>query len=322
MQNSIARRALALVLAPLAVVPLSHAQSPAADLLITNAKVWTVDKSHPTAEAVAVLGDRIVAVGSNSEIAAWRGPHTKVIHAEGKLLLPGFNDAHVHFLSGGIELDSVQLTDATSQEEFARRIGERARKTPKGEWIVGGDWDETKWKPEEIPSKDLIDSLTPDTPVFVRRVHPDEPSRRADWLRRAAAYQEAGADVLFAICWTVEHARFFRSQVRGPMMTIRTLGTEIDLDRVQYSSEMMGLSVDELYQLGYQLQIEPTTLLGVAANAMVQAAARERQTGRMQSVAAEHGNLYELMEQWMNVKEVRRIRQSHVKTKPKGAGGA
>lgn len=169
MQNSIVRLALALVLAPLAVVPFSHAQSPAADLVITNAKVWTVDKSRPSAEAVAVLGDRIVAVGSNSEIATWRGPRTKVIQAEGKLLLPGFNDAHVHFLSGGIELDSVQLTDATSKEEFARRIGQRARKTPKGEWIVGGDWDETKWKPQEIPSKDLIDSLTPDTPVFVSR---------------------------------------------------------------------------------------------------------------------------------------------------------
>jgi 2-methylisocitrate lyase-like PEP mutase family enzyme len=157
--------------------------------------------------------------------------------------------------------------------------------------------------------------------TYVARAHPDEASRREDWLRRAAAYQEAGADVLFAICWTVEHARFFRSQVRGPMMTIRTLGTEIDLDRVQYSSEMMGLSVDELYELGYQLQIEPTTLLGVAANAMARAAERERQTGRIQSVAAEHGNLYELMELWMNVKEVRRIRQAHVKSRPKAAGG-
>jgi len=170
MQNTIARRVLALLLAPVAVVPLNLAQStPAADLVITNAKVWTADPTHPTAEAVAVLGDRIVAVGSNSEIGAWRGPHTKVIQAEGKLLLPGFNDAHVHFLAGGMQLDSVQLTDATSKAEFARRIGERARKTPKGEWILGGDWDETKWNPQEIPTKELIDSLTPDTPVFVSR---------------------------------------------------------------------------------------------------------------------------------------------------------
>jgi predicted amidohydrolase YtcJ len=148
----------------------SLAQSkPAADLVITHARVWTVDKSHPSAEAVAVLGDRIVAVGSNADIAAWRGPGTKVIDAGGKLLLPGFNDAHVHFVSGGQQLDNVQLKDATSPEEFARRIAERAAVTPKGEWILGGDWDETKWNPSDIPTKELIDAATPNTPVFVDR---------------------------------------------------------------------------------------------------------------------------------------------------------
>jgi predicted amidohydrolase YtcJ len=142
---------------------------PAADLIVTNAKVWTVDKANPTAQAVAILGDRIVAVGANAEINAWRGPATKVIDAGGKLLLPGFNDAHVHFVSGGSQLDAVQLNDVTSPEEFARRIGERAKKTAKGEWIVGGDWDETKWHPANLPAKALIDALTPDTPVFVYR---------------------------------------------------------------------------------------------------------------------------------------------------------
>jgi 2-methylisocitrate lyase-like PEP mutase family enzyme len=148
--------------------------------------------------------------------------------------------------------------------------------------------------------------------TYVARVHPDEESRRADWLRRARAYQEAGSDAVFAICWTVEHARFFRSQVQGPMMTIRTLGTEIAVDRVQYSSDMMNLSVDELFELGYQLQIEPTTMIGVAVNAMVKAMELERKTGRMSSLAEQHGNLYELLELWMNVGEVRRIRQSYV----------
>jgi predicted amidohydrolase YtcJ len=142
---------------------------PAADLIITDAKVWTVDKANPTAQAVAVLGDRIVAVGTSVNIEAWRGPATKVIDAGGKLLLPGFNDAHVHFVSGGLQLDAVQLNDVTSPEEFARRIGERAKKTAKGEWIVGGDWDETKWDPAKLPAKELIDALTPDTPVFVYR---------------------------------------------------------------------------------------------------------------------------------------------------------
>jgi hypothetical protein len=142
---------------------------PAADLVITNAKVWTGDKSLPIAQAVAVLGDRIVAVGSNADTDAWRGPHTKVIDAGGKLLLPGFNDAHVHFVSGGQQLDNVQLNDARSPQEFTRRIAERAKITSKGEWILGGNWDETKWSPPNIPTKDLIDAATPDTPVFVSR---------------------------------------------------------------------------------------------------------------------------------------------------------
>jgi len=142
---------------------------PAADLIITNAKVWTVDKSNPAAQAVAVLGDRIVSVGSNSDVNNWRGPNTRVIDAEGKLLLPGFNDSHVHFVNGGLALDAVQLNDATSPEEFARRIGERAKQTPKGEWIMGGDWDETKWTPAKLPTKELIDPVAPETPVFVSR---------------------------------------------------------------------------------------------------------------------------------------------------------
>jgi predicted amidohydrolase YtcJ len=148
----------------------SQAQSKTpADLIITRAKIWTADKSLPTAEAVAVLGDRIVAVGSDTDLDAWRGPGTRVIDAERKLLLPGFNDAHVHFASGGRQLDSIQLNDAATPQEFARRIGERAKVTLKGEWVVGGNWDETKWNPPNMPTKELIDALTPDTPVFVSR---------------------------------------------------------------------------------------------------------------------------------------------------------
>jgi predicted amidohydrolase YtcJ len=147
----------------------SAQQKPAADLIISHARVWTVDKSRPTAEAVAVLGDHIVAVGSESEVDAWRGPATRIINADGKLLLPGFNDAHVHFFDGGRDLESVQLKDATSSQEFARRIAERAKKTPKDEWITGGTWDETKWTPPELPTKELIDPVTPNTPVAVGR---------------------------------------------------------------------------------------------------------------------------------------------------------
>src|SRR5947209_3304422 len=130
---------------------------PAADLIVNNAKIWTVDKNLPTATAIAVLEERIVAVGSNADVDAWRGPHTKVIDAGGKLLLPGFNDAHVHFVSGGQQLDNIQLNDATTLQEFAHRIAERAKITPRGEWILGGNWDETKWNPPNMPTKELID---------------------------------------------------------------------------------------------------------------------------------------------------------------------
>ena len=157
-----------LVLLSFAFVSNLLAQSkPTADLIITNAKVWTVDKAHPTAQAVAVLGDRIIAVGSNADVEVLRGRATNVIDAGGKLLLPGFNDAHVHFVVSGTRLDQVQLGDATSVQEFTRRIAERAKITPKGQWIEGGDWDETKWSPPNLPTKDVIDPVTRDTPVFL-----------------------------------------------------------------------------------------------------------------------------------------------------------
>jgi len=143
--------------------------NPAANLIIQNARVWTVDPSQPEAQAVAILGDRIVAVGSNQQVEVWRGAHTSVVDADGRRLLPGFNDAHVHFVDGGSQLDNVELNDATSAQEFARRIRERAVKTATGSWLLGGDWDETKWSPAELPTKELIDAATPNTPVAVNR---------------------------------------------------------------------------------------------------------------------------------------------------------
>src|SRR6516225_10979768 len=110
------------VLIIMAALDANAESKPSATLIVTNAAVYTVDKQHPKAEAVAVIGDRIVAVGSRSDIDFWRGPKTEVIDAGGKLLLPGFNDAHVHFIQGGAQLEQVQLTDAATPEEFAKRI--------------------------------------------------------------------------------------------------------------------------------------------------------------------------------------------------------
>ena len=113
----------------------------AADLIVSNARIWTVNAQQPEAEALAIIGERIVAVGSDKQIATWRGPSTKVIDARGKRVLPGFNDAHLHFVQAGLQLDQVQLTDARSPEEFAARIAAQARKQREGEWVLGGDWD-------------------------------------------------------------------------------------------------------------------------------------------------------------------------------------
>jgi predicted amidohydrolase YtcJ len=160
----------AITLLAMAIAGHLWAQSkPAADLIVLNANVWTGDDAQPKAQAVAVLGTRIVSVGSDAEVALWRGANTKVVDANGKLLLPGFNDAHVHFVSGGAQLDSVQLNDVTNTEEFVRRIAEQAKKTPKGEWILGGDWDETKWSPPNLPTRQMIDPVTPDNPVLLSR---------------------------------------------------------------------------------------------------------------------------------------------------------
>ena len=140
----------------------------AADVVITNARVWTGDRAHPDARAIAIVGDRIVDAGSEEEVQRWRGPNTTVIDAERRRVVPEFNDAHVHFVDGGTQLDNVELRDAASPEEFARRIGERARSRP-GEWILGGDWDDQRWTPPELPTRALIDDVTNGTPVFVSR---------------------------------------------------------------------------------------------------------------------------------------------------------
>jgi len=149
-----------------------HADKPAlvADTIVINAVVHTIDPAQPLAEAVAIYGNRIVAVGTSKDIKKLAGPATRIIDAKKRLLLPGFNDAHTHFLSGGFQLSSVDLRDANSPQEFAARIKAFAEKLPKGRWMTGGDWDHERWPNTKLPTKELIDSFTPDTPVFVNRL--------------------------------------------------------------------------------------------------------------------------------------------------------
>jgi predicted amidohydrolase YtcJ len=157
------------VLAAQAPAAAANSSQPAADLIIQHARIWTVNPAQPEAQAVAVLDGRITAVGSDAAVLLWRGPRTRVVDAKGKRLLPGFDDAHVHFADGGASLTAVQLNDAASLGEFVKRIADYASHAPKGDWIRAGDWDETKWNPAALPTRQDLDSVTPNNPVAVDR---------------------------------------------------------------------------------------------------------------------------------------------------------
>lgn len=142
---------------------------PRYDLIITNATIWTGNPESPFAQAMIVSGDTLVMVGSNDDVAEFLNDAESIKDAEGSFIVHGFIDTHVHFLTGGFNLSSVQLRDATSPEEFARRIGEFAKTVPAGTWILGGDWDHENWG-GELPDRSWIDHLTPDHPVYVTRL--------------------------------------------------------------------------------------------------------------------------------------------------------
>jgi predicted amidohydrolase YtcJ len=146
----------------------ASAPRPPADLVIFDGHIYTVDPRQPKAEAVAVVGERIVAVGSDKEIQQWIGTGTRAIDAHGHTVMPGFIDSHVHFVDGGASLSSVQLKDASTPEEFTARIGAYARTLSPGEWVLEGEWDNDRWG-GQLPTREWIDRVTPRNPVFIER---------------------------------------------------------------------------------------------------------------------------------------------------------
>ncbi|HEX3471518.1 MAG TPA: amidohydrolase family protein, partial [Silvibacterium sp.] len=141
-----------------------------ASLILVNAKLWTENPAQPTAQAVALDGSRILAVGDNAAIRKLAGPDTRIIDLGGRLLLPGFNDAHVHFLIGGGSLITVHLGTANSQAEFKERIAQFARTLPNGAWLRNGLWDHQRWNPPVLPNHQLIDDVSGDHPAFLWRL--------------------------------------------------------------------------------------------------------------------------------------------------------
>lgn len=158
-----------------------------ADLIIHNATIWTGDSAQLSAQAMAISRDTIMAIGTNETVQKYKGAQTKTLDAGGKFITPGFIDSHVHLMTGGRSLLSVDLRDATTPEEFSRRVGDFAKTIAPGEWILEGNWDHTLWG-GELPHRDWIDTLTPETPVLLFRL---------DWhmaLANSAALTFAGVD--------------------------------------------------------------------------------------------------------------------------------
>ena len=158
-------------------------QTPPADLILHNGVIWTVDEKNPTVQAVAIKGGKFIAVGSDKSVLDFRGSNTRVVDLQGKFVVPGFNDNHVHFASAAQFLE-FNIMRVSTQEEFVARVKEVILRLPKGEWIVGGYWGAyDEWtagsagsqKREPFsPDMSLIQELTKDYPMFIRKFDDSE----------------------------------------------------------------------------------------------------------------------------------------------------
>ena len=138
-----------------------------AELILNNAVIWTANSAQPSASAMAIRDGKILAIGD--DVDAYIGVNTEIVDAEGHFITPGFIDTHVHFITGGQNLNSVQLRDAATKEEFIKRIADFAKTQEPGDWIIGGDWDHKHWG-GDLPQKDWIDSVTLQNPIMLNRL--------------------------------------------------------------------------------------------------------------------------------------------------------
>ena len=147
-----------------------------ADAIYIHANIYTgvagASSFHEIqrAEALAVRGDRILAVGNEADILKLKGPATTVVDLKGHFVMPGFNDAHMHLTNAGFKKLTVDLTGTKSLEEFRERIRKRVATAGPMEWIVGSGWDETLWQVKELPNRWDIDEVTTDHPVYMERI--------------------------------------------------------------------------------------------------------------------------------------------------------
>lgn len=154
------------VLSALGAAAGGRAAEAPADLILSGGRVWTADASRPWAEAVAVRGDRIVFVGSSTGAGAFRGPKTQVIELGGRLVTPGFNDAHLHLVSGAVTLERVDLIEAQDTAAVQAAIRSFAAANPKNAWVLGRGWLYGSF-PGGLPTKEQLDAAVPDRPAYM-----------------------------------------------------------------------------------------------------------------------------------------------------------
>jgi len=200
-------------------VLLLAACDPKADSVILNGIVWTgLSTGQGRPGAVAIRGDRILAVGDSAEVARYVGSRTTVIDAHGGLVVPGFADGHTHFVDGGFQLASLDLRDAPTPQEFVRRVKDFAQRIPAGQWILGGDWDHTLWPGQPLPRHEWIDSVTPNNPVFISRLDGHESLANAAAMKAAAVTKDtptpSGGEIL-RDARTGEPTGIFKDQAMG-----------------------------------------------------------------------------------------------------------
>ena len=146
------------------------AQNAPADLILHNAQIYTVDDARPRAEAIAIRGDRIAALGTSAEMLALKGPATRVIDARGAAVVPGLHDAHGHFTGLGASLQVLRLRGTASWEQIVGMVRRRAASAKPGEWILGRNWDQNDWPEKEFPVHELLTNAAPNNPVYLTRV--------------------------------------------------------------------------------------------------------------------------------------------------------
>ncbi len=139
-----------------------------ADLIITNAEIYTMDPAHPTAAAFAIRDGKFLAVGSTADVEAHRGPQTEVIDLNGAPVLPGLTDAHIHFTHYALSLQQIQIFEVPTLEELLQRVADKAATTPPGQWLTGWGWNHTLWSTPRFPTRQDLDRIAPNHPVLLR----------------------------------------------------------------------------------------------------------------------------------------------------------